>query len=200
MLIHFKCCFILHPEGNRYRDGRGCEQSHEQAAVWFEKAARQGNPDAMTNLGFLYQNGEGVPHSYERAAEWWEKASLQGHVNAMINLARLYDNGQGVPQSYARASEYLAKSQGRVGAEGPAPEYKEVPELKLGPESERAAVVKEATSTLGVRPPPTQATVAANSGFYTPPTFKAVPAALQERTSTPDIVLAPALPSSKSRG
>ena len=34
--------------GNNYHHGLGCEQSHEQAAEWFEKAAIQGHAGAHT--------------------------------------------------------------------------------------------------------------------------------------------------------
>ena len=58
--------------------GRGCEQSYERAAEWYEKAVRQGDAGAMMNLGILYAKGHGVPQSYERAIELWKQSAAHG--------------------------------------------------------------------------------------------------------------------------
>ena len=36
-----------------YDRGKGCEQSYKRAADWYEKAARQGDTEAMNSLGCL---------------------------------------------------------------------------------------------------------------------------------------------------
>ena len=63
----------------RHREGRGCKQSHERAAEWYGKAARQGYSNAQTMLGSYYAYGEGVPQSYEKAVELWKQSAAQGN-------------------------------------------------------------------------------------------------------------------------
>ena len=61
-----------------HEESRGCEQSYEQAAEWYEKAARGGHAAAMSDLATLYGQGQGVPQSFERAAELWKQGAAQG--------------------------------------------------------------------------------------------------------------------------
>src|SRR5260221_147854 len=42
-----------------YLDGNGVDQNATLAAHWYEKAARQGNPDAENEIGYFYQIGLG---------------------------------------------------------------------------------------------------------------------------------------------
>ena len=47
--------------GKLYFEGaEGVEQNHKKAAVWFQKAADQGNARGMFNLGVCYDGGLGV--------------------------------------------------------------------------------------------------------------------------------------------
>ena len=64
--------------GQRYRDGVGVEQSHQQARELYELAASQGCASAQFNLGNMYQHGDGVDQNYERAAEYYKAAARQG--------------------------------------------------------------------------------------------------------------------------
>ena len=50
----------------------------ERAAEWFEKAALQGNAEAMYSLAKLYLEGKGVPENIERAVRLWKKAPCRG--------------------------------------------------------------------------------------------------------------------------
>ena len=73
-----------------YKDGKGCEQSYERAAEWFEKAIRKGQVGAMVNLGNLYSEGQGVPQSYERAAELYKQGSALGHPVSQRDQAHFH--------------------------------------------------------------------------------------------------------------
>ena len=53
----------------------GGTQDYQQAAYWTTKAARQGNAQALINLGLLYQNGWGVDQDLRRARELFLSAS-----------------------------------------------------------------------------------------------------------------------------
>ena len=100
--------------GVKYRDGLGCEQSHERSFEWFELAALEGDADAECNLGRCYEEGWAVPQSYERAVEWYKKSMAKGNMYAQNNLGLCYEEGKGVSQNYqeARRLYKLAFAQG----------------------------------------------------------------------------------------
>lgn len=56
--------------GNRYYNGKGIEQSYEQAVKWYCKAAELGNKAAMRCLAVCYEKGLGVSRSAEEAEMW----------------------------------------------------------------------------------------------------------------------------------
>ena len=99
--------------GDRYYQGRGVDQSYQQAKELYDLAASQGYANAQKILGVMYAEGHGVDQSYERAAEHSEAAARQGDADAQFNLGRLYmqlyANGQGVEQSEV-AREWLMKA------------------------------------------------------------------------------------------
>jgi TPR repeat protein len=86
-----------------YREGRGVAQDYAVAAVWYRKAADQGDASAQNNLGFMYHRGRGVPQDYAAAAVWYRKAADQGNASAQNDLGFMYGEGRGVPQDYVQA-------------------------------------------------------------------------------------------------
>jgi uncharacterized protein len=78
-------------------------QDYAQAALWYRKAAEQGDTVAQTNLGNLYYDGPGVLRDYAQAVLWYRKAAEQGDADAQDSLGDLYLHGQGVPRDYAEA-------------------------------------------------------------------------------------------------
>jgi uncharacterized protein len=59
------------------------------AAVWFRKAAEQGEIFAQTSLGYLYGRGERVPKDLALAHMWLSLAAAQGQPVAKVALDRL---------------------------------------------------------------------------------------------------------------
>lgn len=55
------------------------DQSHTEAAKWWQKAAEKGFANAQVNLGNAYDKGHGVVQSSEEAIMWWQRAAEQGH-------------------------------------------------------------------------------------------------------------------------
>jgi TPR repeat protein len=50
-----------------------------QAAVWYRKAAEQGDVTAQASLGVLYSIGQGIPHDDVEAYYWLDlAASVKG--------------------------------------------------------------------------------------------------------------------------
>lgn len=81
-----------------------------EAARWFERAAKKGDPHAMFALGECYQSGQGVPQDMKLAVEWTTKAADQNEVNALNRLGAFYANGIPgvVPQDLAKAFSYFS--------------------------------------------------------------------------------------------
>ncbi len=76
-----------------------------KAREWYEKA-KNGDAEAMFNLGVMYYNGEGVAKDYGKAREWYGKAAENGDATAMFFLGLMYYNGKGVPKDYVWAYVY----------------------------------------------------------------------------------------------
>jgi TPR repeat protein len=76
-----------------YQNGWGVRKDYGKAHTWFQKAAGDGNTDAMISLGRLYEQGLGVARDYGKALEWFQKAVGAGNRDATVNLSRLHEHG-----------------------------------------------------------------------------------------------------------
>ena len=93
-----------------YDNGLGVDKNSTEAALWYDKAARQGAPHAQFMMGVKCENGDGVEQSYEEAARWYQLAAGQGQPEAMCNLGHLYECEKGVELSFAQAFECYRKA------------------------------------------------------------------------------------------
>lgn len=103
-----------------YYLGRGgVEQNFSEAARWYEKLARQGDPRAQTSLGLMYARGYGVARNMETARKWWNFAAAQNDPGAQYNLGVIYSKGEGVEQDFSRAAQWLrlAAQRGHIQAQ-----------------------------------------------------------------------------------
>jgi TPR repeat protein len=64
----------------------------EEAATWFRKAARQGNNEAMFNLGLLHLRGHGVPKDRIVALAWLMVAEIDATDEVEENIAKMLAN------------------------------------------------------------------------------------------------------------
>jgi TPR repeat protein len=96
--------------GMRYARGDGVKQSWAQARAWMEKAAAQGNLQAIGDLGVMYLRGYGVKQDYDRARALLEKSANGGHPTAQLLLGDLYADGRGVKQDYVQAKAWYEKA------------------------------------------------------------------------------------------
>ena len=69
--------------------GDGVPQDLHKAAVWFNKAAHQGDPQAAYYLGLAYANGAGLPQDILQAHAWLNIASKLGDEDATAAGRRL---------------------------------------------------------------------------------------------------------------
>ncbi|MBW6510135.1 MAG: sel1 repeat family protein [Desulfuromonadales bacterium] len=101
--------------GVMYLNGLGVKQDNLQAAIWFRKAAVQGEVDAQYNLAVIYD----IAQYYEGTAKWYRKAAEQGDAEAQATLGAMYLDGLGVEQDYVKASTWsrMAAEQGVAEAQ-----------------------------------------------------------------------------------
>jgi localization factor PodJL len=92
---------------SRYSEGRGVAQNSEEAARWFERAAKQGLAPAQFRLGGLYEKGIGVKKDLAAARDLYLAAAGKGNGKAMHNLAVLYAEGINGPPDYRDAAHWF---------------------------------------------------------------------------------------------
>ena len=85
-------------------------EDYEEAAIWFRKAAKQGNPDAQFMLGVMYRGGQGVTQDDREAASWFHRAAEQGEPEAQFALGLMYGTGTGVAKDDHQAILWVRKA------------------------------------------------------------------------------------------
>lgn len=90
----------------------GVPVNHTVARQLLEIAARDGQVDALYNLGTIYDQGQGVARDPVEAIKWFKLAADQRDNVAQFNLAVLYGRGDGVPRDSAEAQRW-----GRMAAD-----------------------------------------------------------------------------------
>ncbi|MDR1396293.1 MAG: sel1 repeat family protein [Desulfarculales bacterium] len=88
-----------------YDFGRGLRVDHEEANVWYLRAAQEGQDDAQYNLAISYKRGEGIEQDDAMAIYWLGRAAAQGDQDALGVLEDYADNGESEAQ-YAMARIY----------------------------------------------------------------------------------------------
>jgi localization factor PodJL len=98
----------------RFTDGRGVAPNNDEAARWFERAAKKGLAPAQFRLGSLYEKGIGVRKDLAAARDLYRAAAEKGHGKAMHNLAVLYAEGiNGSAADYHTAAQWFRKAADR---------------------------------------------------------------------------------------
>ena len=97
--------------------GQNVAQDHEQAVLWYRRAAELGVPQAMTNLGYAYANGRGVPKDHDQSVAWYRRAAELGHAMALHALGYAHEHGYGVPQDAEQSVAWYRKA-ARLGNAG----------------------------------------------------------------------------------
>ena len=97
---------------SRYALGRLLETQKrtEEAVVWYEKAAAQGNHHAACRLGKLYLQGELVPKDMPKALEYLTASAKEGSPFAQYILGKLYLMGKEVEQDREKAYRWFEMS------------------------------------------------------------------------------------------
>lgn len=94
--------------GMFYASGHGVKASDNMAVHWFEKAAKQGHPEAMYELGkHLSVRCHAVSPD---AFEWFRKAAELGCAKAQFALGRCFGNGAVVKKDLIQAVYWFLKA------------------------------------------------------------------------------------------
>jgi TPR repeat protein len=91
-------------------EGEGMARDPRAALGWFQKAAGQGDLDALNMAGRCFENGWGVTRDHAAAADLYRRAADGGHAWAQYNLGHLYLNGLGVEQDLVQAFAYYLRA------------------------------------------------------------------------------------------
>ena len=118
--------------GECYKYGRGVEEDYDEAVRWYrkaaelghdgaedmirfpelEKAAKQGDANAMYELGRCYIGGKGVRQDEAEGYRWYHKAAEQGNVDAK----KLFEiNAYSVPELKESAEQGDCFSMNQLG-------------------------------------------------------------------------------------
>jgi len=94
----------------RFTEGRVVPPNNEEAARWYQRAAKKGLAPAQFRLGALYEKGTGVKKDLAAARDLYRAAADKGHGKAMHNLAVLYAEGINGSADYRSAAEWFHKA------------------------------------------------------------------------------------------
>jgi hypothetical protein len=103
-----------HGLGVLYARGKGIQQSAEEAAKLYLRAAKNGSIAGEVELAIALFNGDGVAKNEAQAARLFRRAALRGNAIAQNRLARVYATGRGVPRNLIEAAAWhlMASGQG----------------------------------------------------------------------------------------
>jgi TPR repeat protein len=97
--------------GEAYLKGNlGLPQSMPNAYHWFLKAAKQGDPVSMNNVGYTLYRGILGKVDLATARAWFEKAAHVGDSNSMVSLARMNELGEAGKRDPKKALNWLVKA------------------------------------------------------------------------------------------
>ena len=98
-----------------YHNGEGLVINDREAVGWWERAAAQNHPEALTALGSLYRSGgRDLPKDAARAVDYFLRAAERGdEESALLLRALLAKNDASVRD---RSGEILMKHGGALGA------------------------------------------------------------------------------------
>lgn len=104
--------------GHVYEEGRLTAGPAQDSAVHrYRRAADEGLPRGMFEMGRVCQEGIGVRKDLEAARRWYAKGADAGSADAINNLAILYYYGLGVPRNRDTAIQLYREAAGAGSAE-----------------------------------------------------------------------------------
>jgi localization factor PodJL len=99
--------------GVRFAEGKGVTANLDEAAKWYDRAARAGVVPAVFRLGTFYEKGLSVKKDIDIARRYYLQAAERGNAKAMHNLAVLDADGGGKGGDYKSAAQWFRKAADR---------------------------------------------------------------------------------------
>jgi localization factor PodJL len=99
--------------GVRFAEGKGVAANFDEAAKWYDRAARAGVVPAIFRLGTFYEKGMSVQKDVDIARRYYLQAAERGNAKAMHNLAVLDADGGGKGANYSSAAQWFRKAADR---------------------------------------------------------------------------------------
>jgi localization factor PodJL len=152
--------------GSWYEQGDGVTKDLAQARGWYERAAQNGDVQAMHNLGFFYAQGMGgLNRDGTAAVRWFKSAAERGLVASEVNLAIIYSQAAsyGLPVQNDQAYFWSAVAAKRDPSDKDAPRMRDALGASL-PADAKAQIDQQVADWK-----PTPVDVAANGGFDSSP-------------------------------
>ena len=105
--------------GGMYDRGEGVVQDQVEAALWYQRAARQGHVDAVWRIGVMNEDGIGVTQDLVEAYAWFDFGCKIGHKGFLPRLrateAALGKKPNGkLGEAKNRAADYLNRYGARM--------------------------------------------------------------------------------------
>ena len=119
LLAGLICCVLLawsiyrlQPEEEAYDRGVWFEEhgDPDQAFLWFQRAASEGDLDGKDMLGYCYVKGMGTARNYRKALALFQETAWAGSALGAFNLAIAYESGHGTPRDMQQAFFWYRKS------------------------------------------------------------------------------------------
>ncbi|MFZ1991748.1 MAG: peptidoglycan-binding protein [Alphaproteobacteria bacterium] len=149
-----------HTLGVWYEQGDGVDKDIAKAREWYEKAANNGDYQAMHNLGYFAAQGlGGLTADKTLAVKWFKSAADRGLVASQVNLAIVYSQMGQNDQAYL----YSKVAADRDPSDKDAPRMRDTFGPMLPPD------VKAKMDDAAKKWKPTPIDVVANGGFDTSP-------------------------------
>ena len=98
--------------GVAYMNGMGVSKDEAEAATWFTRSARRGNPAAQFWIGEMTAKGRGgITADWKVALPYFKDAAAGGTADAFLELGFMYAKGLGdLPQDYEEAATCYRQS------------------------------------------------------------------------------------------
>lgn len=85
-------------------------EDYEQAAIWYEKAAKLNDSGTANRLGYMYTNGLGVTKDEKEGFRYFVESANAGLKYGMFNTALGYELGRGVIKDLREAKKWYQKA------------------------------------------------------------------------------------------
>jgi TPR repeat protein len=103
---------------DRSLEGDGVPRDIKQAAAFFERAAKAGNPDGWFRLGKIYHDGLDGSPDYAKALEYFTTAARAGVAEAQHNIGAMLVSARGMKRDYVEGLAWLIVAKKTGAASG----------------------------------------------------------------------------------